>query len=91
MDYILDFTGKFKKDFKTCKKRNYDISLIETVLLTLREKGELSLKYKPHKLSGNYEDCWECHIKPDWLLIWRQDETNRVICLERTGTHYDLF
>ena len=74
---------------KICLKRNYNIALLETVLLELREKGELPLKYKPHLLSGNKDGLWECHIKPDWLMTWYFDKT--TIILVRTGTHSDLF
>jgi len=91
MSYILDFSGKFRRDAKLCKKRNYDISLIEIVFEILKQKGELPDIYKPHKLSGNYNGHWECHIKPDWLLIWLQDDINKEIILVRTGTHSDLF
>jgi mRNA interferase YafQ len=51
----------------------------------------LPAMYKPHVLSGDYSKHWECHIKPDWLLIWKQDEENKEIYLIRTGTHSDLF
>lgn len=76
MSYTVLFSNRFKKDAKRCEKRNFEIPLLEAVLKTLREKGKLPSKYKPHKLSGNYEGFWECHIKSDWLLIWIQDENN---------------
>jgi mRNA interferase YafQ len=91
MSYTIAFTNQFKKEAKLCKKRNYDISLLEEVMLLLRAKGELPAKYKPHILSGNYNGYWECHIKSDWLLIWLQDEKAQEITLVRTGTHSDLF
>jgi len=91
VSYTLCFSGQFKKDAKACKKRNFDISLLEIVLIDLRDKAVLSQEYKPHKLSGNYKGRWECHIKPDWLLIWKQDDNEKIIYLERTGTHSDLF
>lgn len=91
MSYTLDFSGKFSKDAKLCKKRSYDISLIETVFEILENYGEVPSTYKPHKLFGNYANHWECHIKPDWLLIWTIDEEEKVIHLVRTGTHSDLF
>ena len=89
MSFDLDYTNRFKKDVKICLKRNYNIALLEAVLLELREKGELPLKYKPHLLSGNKDGLWECHIKPDWLMTWYFDKT--TIVLVRTGTHSDLF
>ena len=91
MAYEIEFSGRFKKDAKKSEKRRYDISLLSDVLKTLREKGKLPAKYKPHKLSGDYSNRWECHIKPDWLLIWKLDENKKTIYLERTGTHSDLF
>jgi mRNA interferase YafQ len=51
----------------------------------------LPSKYKPHKLVGDYRDCWECHLNPDWLLIWQTDDKKNVLLLIRTGTHSDLF
>lgn len=89
MSFDLDYTNRFKKDVKICLKRNYNIALLETVLLELREMGELPLKYKPHLLSGNKDGLWVCHIKPDWLMTWYFDKT--TIVLVRTGTHSDLF
>lgn len=61
------------------------------VVELLESAGRLSQSYKPHILSGNYKGYWECHIKPDWLLIWHQNEKTQVIELVRTGTHSDLF
>ncbi len=89
MCFNLDFINRFKKDIKLCLKRNYNISLLEVVLLELREKGELPLKYKPHLLSGNKDGLWECHIKSNWLMTWYFDKN--TIVLVRTGTHSDLF
>ena len=89
MNFDLDYTNRFKKDVKICIKRNYDIALLEEVLLELRGKGVLNIKYKPHILSGNKDGIWECHIKSDWLLTWYFNE--HTIILIRTGTHSDLF
>jgi mRNA interferase YafQ len=89
--YIINDSNSFKKDYKLIKKRNYDLFLLKEVLGELMTKGKLYIKFKPHKLSGNYSGHWECHIKPDWLLIWLQDDVNREITLVRTGTHSDLF
>ena len=88
MSFDLDFTNRFKKDVKLCIKRNHNITLLEEVLLELRENGKLNLKYKPHILSGNKDGLWECHIKSDWLLTWYFNES--TIILVRTGTHSDL-
>lgn len=89
--YQISFSNKFKKDYKLCKKRGLDIALLEEVLVLLEKDGKLPSKYKPHKLTGNYKDCWECHIKPDWLLVWMQDDNELTLLLTRTGTHSDLF
>lgn len=89
--YEISFSNQFKKDYKRCIKRNYDISLLEVVLKILREEGTLPSKYKPHLLSGNYAGFWECHIKSDWLLTWLQDDVKKEIYLDRLGTHSDLF
>ncbi|MDR6969330.1 mRNA interferase YafQ [Flavobacterium arsenatis] len=89
--YILTTTRRFEKSLKLCKKRNYDLSLLQTVLDLLQNTGKLPAKYKSHKLSGDFKDCWECHIKPDWLLVWKQNDTELVLLLLDTGTHSDLF
>ncbi|WP_395061179.1 type II toxin-antitoxin system YafQ family toxin [Flavobacterium sp.] len=89
--YNLIFTTRFNKDIKLCKKRNYNFSELKSVIEILESKGNLPLKYKSHILSGNYSKHWECHIKPDWLLIWLLDEASKEITLVRTGTHSDLF
>ncbi|PJR04179.1 type II toxin-antitoxin system mRNA interferase toxin, RelE/StbE family [Avrilella dinanensis] len=80
-----------KKDFKKSLKRGLKEDLLKEVVLLLGNKGKLPSKYKPHKLSGNYVGTWECHIQPDWLLIWEQNEEIKLISLIRTGTHSDLF
>lgn len=89
--YKISYKNSFKKDYKRCLKRGYDEDLMLNVIRHLARKGNLHIKYKPHKLSGNYEGFWECHIKPDWLLIWIKDDSNKTITLVRTGTHSDLF
>lgn len=89
--YKISFSNKFKKDYKLCKKRGYDISKLEAVISILEKTGTLPQKYRPHKLSGNYENCWECHIKGDWLLVWLQNDTELTLLFINTGTHSDLF
>jgi len=72
--YKIKTTNSFDKDFKTCVKRKYNIELLRETMKLLENTGNLDLKYKAHKLSGTYEGLWECHIKSDWLLIWKQDD-----------------
>jgi len=89
--YILEQTGRFNKDIKLAKKRGLKMELLDKVVTTLVVEGKLPTKYKPHVLRGNHSGFWECHIQPDWLLIWEQNETIKLITLIRTGTHSDLF
>ncbi|MGC4129825.1 MAG: type II toxin-antitoxin system YafQ family toxin [Bergeyella sp.] len=89
--YEIVTTKQFDKEVKKCIKRGYDISLLKEVMSILAETGTLPPKYKPHKLSGNYAGCWECHIKSDWLLIWQQNDTELILLFTNTGTHSDLF
>ncbi|MGB6093303.1 MAG: type II toxin-antitoxin system YafQ family toxin [Moheibacter sp.] len=89
--YQLEQTGQFKKDIKLAKKRGLDMLLLDEIVTDLVETGLVDKKFKPHKLVGNYNDLWECHILSDWLLIWEQDKTIKLISLIRTGSHSDLF
>ena len=85
---------KFIKDLKLLKKRSEkDFLLLKVLVGTLAEGGHklLPKKYKAHKLSGDYKGYWECHVKPDLLLIWDENEHISLIELVRTGTHSDLF
>lgn len=83
------FSSAFKKDFKICVKRGYKMNLLQAVIDTLRIPATLSEKNKDHHLIGKYMGCRECHIEPDWLLIYKQ--TSDELELFRTGTHSDLF
>lgn len=89
--YTVIATRKFKKDLKLCLKRGLDESKFDEVVLLLANEGKLPQNLKPHKLKGKYNGLWECHIQPDWLLIWEQEDEIRLISLIRTGTHSDLF
>jgi len=91
MKYNLEYTIRFKKDYKLLIKRGYKESLIQKVIGLIANDIPLPTKYRPHKLIGNYKDCWECHIHPDWLLIWQIIESTNTLLLIRTGTHSDLF
>lgn len=83
------YSTKFKKDFKTCVKRRYKMERLQQVINILRIPAALPPKNSDHNLSGNYAGYRECHVEPDWLLIYRQ-EGNELL-LHRTGTHADLF
>lgn len=89
--YTIERTNSFKKAFKRCVKRGLDISLFETAINILVETGTLPKKYRPLKLSGQYRELWECHISPDWLLIWSQNDETLTLILIDTGSHSDIF
>jgi mRNA interferase YafQ len=89
--YKIYTTNRFEKDLKLCKKRNYNLNLLKEVIDLLQIDGKLPIKYKSHKLSGDYADCWECHIKSDWLLVWKQNDDELTLLFTNTGTHSDLF
>ena len=89
--YQIIFTNQFKKHYKLCENRRYDIELLDHLLIKLAENGTLPSKYIPHVLKGNLSGYWEAHIKPDWLLIWEKDSKEKTITLYGTGTHSDLF
>jgi len=84
----IKYSGKIKKDLKTCKKRNYDFTLLENIIDKLQIPEPLEAKNKDHQLKGNFKDFRECHITPDWLLIYQQND--EYLELYRTGTHSDL-
>ena len=83
------YSTKFKKDFKTCVKRGYQMSLLQQAIDTLRIPAPLPPQNRDHNLIGNYSGYRECHIESDWLLIYKQ--TDDELRLDRTGTHADLF
>ena len=87
----IRFTNKFKKDNKLLKKRHYDLSLMDNVIEMLANEQTLPAKYHDHALSGLYTGFRECHILPDWLLIYEIDGNELFLYLTRTGTHNDLF
>lgn len=91
MIYGIERTTKFKRDFKVAKKRGLDIGLLLRVIEILASGERLPAEYSDHPLSGNYNGCRECHIQPDWLLVYKRSDELLIISLERTGTHSDLF
>ncbi len=85
----IKYSGKMKKDLKACQKRGYDFSLLEKVIAKLQIPEPLDINNRDHNLIGNYVGYRECHIAPNWLLIYCQKE--EYLELYRTGTHSDLF
>lgn len=89
--YIVKPTTQFKKDFKLAMKRSMKIELLEEVIAMLAMGETLPDKHKDHALTGNWVGHRECHILPDWLLIYRIEDEVLVLTLARTGAHSDLF
>lgn len=89
--YKIVQSAHFKKDLKLARKRGYNLLLMGEVVDTLAAGEKLDEKYKDHALSGNYIGCRECHVTPDWLLIYEISEDEVILYLTRTGTHSDLF
>lgn len=89
----IAFTGQFKKDYKLAIKRGCDPKELETVITLLVNEKPLPDKYRDHTLtnSRNYRDMRECHIEPDWLLVYRILKDALILQLIRTGSHSDLF
>ena len=81
----------FKRDYKRIKKRGYDLRLLEDVIALLAQEQELPPAYRDHALTGDYSGCRECHIAPDWLLVYEVLQDELLLYLTRTGTHSDLF
>ena len=91
MYYELILTRKFEKRLKLAKKRGLDLNLLEKVITSLQNNVPLEEKYCDHELRGKYKGFRECHVAPDWLLIYRKEEDVLVLTLIDTGTHSDLF
>ena len=91
MKYEVKPSNQFKKDLKLAAKRGYKIELLTEIIKKLANGEVLDPKYKDHQLSGNFGFYRECHIQPDWLLIYQIDGEQLILLLSRTGTHSDLF
>ena len=87
----IEYHKSFKKDYKRIKKQGYSITKLETVIALLAEEQQLPESYRDHALKGNYDEFRECHIQPDWLLIYEIREDVLVLMLYRLGTHAELF
>lgn len=85
------WTNQFKRDYKQAMKRCLEISLLDDIIRKLSRGEPLPEKNKDHALAGNWLGHRECHIQPDWLLIYRIEDDLLVLTLSRTGTHSDLF
>jgi mRNA interferase YafQ len=91
MNLKVVWTSRFKKDYKLAMKRGLKIDLIDNVIRILSSNQALPKEYNDHSLNGNWKGFRECHIEPDWLLIYRIEKDVLVLTLQRTGSHSDLF
>ena len=91
MIYHIKFTAAYKKSYKRAKKRGMNIDLLDTVVETLRLRKTLDAKYADHMLTGNWNGFHECHIQPNWLLIYLIEDDILTLTLVETGTHSDIF
>ncbi len=91
MTYTVKFTSAFKRGYKLMARRGYDMALLDKVIDTIRRGERLGEKYRDHELTGKYRGFRECHVKPDWLLIYIIEDDVLVLTLTETGTHADLF
>ena len=85
------WTSQFKKDYKLAMKRHLDVDRLDQIIRLLSKGEKLPDRYRDHPLSGRWQGYRECHILPDWLLIYRQESHLLILTLVRTGTHSDLF
>ena len=91
MEYTVIISNHFKKDFRRCMKRGMNMKLIMDAMDLLKATGTLPAQYHPHKLVSQKQETWECHIQPDWLMTWQQNNTELTLLFLQTGTHSDLF
>ncbi len=93
MKYKVDFTNNFKKQYSKIERQGKNLDKLYYVINKLSNGEELEEKYKNHHLVNNkkYKNCMECHIEPDWLLIYRIDHNNLILVLSHTGSHSELF
>jgi len=91
MKYKIKSTARYKKNYKAAQKRGLDVSLLNDVINKLANGDTLEAKYKDHALNGNYSDFRECHIKPDWLLVYMLEKDILILTLVGTGKHNEVF
>lgn len=89
--YRIEFTRQYLRDLRNARRRNLDEGKLNEVVRMLSEGIQLPQKHKNHPLAGPFKGLFECHITPDWLLIYSRNDFVRLITLIRTGTHSDLF
>ena len=89
--YQIQITNKFKKSLDLSFRRNLNLELLKEIIHTLAKGEKLDVKYRVHALEGYKTVIWECHVKPDWLLLWQQKDEELILILLNTGTHSDLF
>ena len=89
--YKIRPTAKFQKDLKRAKRRGYDMELLTAIIKKLAQGEALPPTHRDHQLAGEYAGCRECHVTPDWLLVYEIVEEELILILTRTGTHSDLF
>lgn len=91
MMYTVKPSGRFQKDVRLAQKRGCRMELLTETIKLLANGAVLPERYKNHPLSGNFAGCYECHILPDWLLVYEKNDDTLFLYLTRTGTHSDLF
>ena len=89
--YRIQITKRFKKSLELSYHRNFELKLLKDVIHTIAKGEKLETKHQPHTLKGYGTVVWECHINPDWLLLWQQTEDGLILILLDTCTHSDLF
>jgi mRNA interferase YafQ len=93
MKYAVDYTSRFKKQYKRLKKQGKDIKKLRNLITILANGEVLPPEYRNHKLFNDryYQNCFECHIEPDWLLVYKIENNTLVLLLHSTGSHSELF
>lgn len=93
MQYTIDYTNKFKRQYKKIKKQEKDLTKLYKTIEKIANKEKLELKFNNHNLINNkiYKNCKECHIEPDWLLIYQINDNKLILLLIATGSHSELF
>jgi len=89
-ELTVEYTSQFRRDYKLAMRRHLDVSELDSVIIKLAHREPLPAKNKDHALHNNWEGFRECHIQPDWLLVYQMIDDRLVLSLARTGTHSDL-